>query len=88
LTVTGAVLVSLDMMPTEPNIALGEFLQLTATATFPDNTTQGFTTFVVWSSSNSNKVTISNEGLVTRINNGAADLTATYSSISVVIKVK
>jgi uncharacterized protein YjdB len=43
---------------------------------------------VVWSSSNSNKVTISNEGLVTRINNGAADLTATYSSISVVIKVK
>jgi hypothetical protein len=88
ITVTDAVLVSIDVTPTNPGIALGTSQQFTATATLPDNTTQDFTTFVIWSTDNTSKVTISNAGLATRINRGAANITATYGSISVVIKVK
>ena len=60
LTVTTAVLVSIDVTPKDQEIGRGKSLQFTATGTFSDSTTEDLTNSVTWKSSAWLKIKISN----------------------------
>src|SRR5437588_348633 len=71
---------SLNCTSTGATVTRGSTVQLTATATFTDNTTQDVTNSATWSSSNTNAATVSSTGLVTAsaVNTGVANITATF----------
>jgi len=83
LTVTSATLASITVTPANSSIANGATLQLTATGTLSDGTTQDITHAVSWSSSNSaiaaiNPVT----GIALGLLAGTANITASLSGIT------
>ena len=86
LTVQAPPLVSITVTPASPAIASGTAIQLHATATYSDNSTQEVTTQVTWSSSNTAVATVSNnsgtQGLATGISSGAVTITATENGVS------
>ena len=86
LTVTPATLASITITPPHPSIANGTSLQLTATGTFSDRTTQNLTASVSWTSSDPANAVVSNaegsEGLVTGTGVGSARITATQGGVS------
>jgi hypothetical protein len=57
---------------------IGQTVQLTATATFSDGTTQNVTATATWQSSNSSVATVSSGGLVTAVTSGTVTMTATF----------
>jgi len=85
LTVTDVSLISITVTPANPQLAKGATLQLTATGTFSDSSTQDITTLVVWGSSAPAVATVSNasgsEGLATAVDPGAATISATMSGL-------
>ncbi len=76
LTVKGVKLVSIEVTPTNPSIALGSAQQFSATGTFSDNTTQDLTFSVNWTSSNEAAATIAPGGTATSVGPGTATITA------------
>ena len=86
LTVSGADLVSIEVTPTNPQIALGTSAQFAATGTFTDGTTQDLTAQVLWESSAAGAATISNaaasHGLAQSVGLGDTTITATFSGTS------
>jgi hypothetical protein len=58
--------------------SIGQTVQLTATATLSDGTTQNVTATATWLSSNSGFATVSAGGLVTAVGSGTVTITATY----------
>lgn len=86
LTVTGATLVEIEVVPIDPVIALGFDVQFMATGIFSDNTTEDLTKEVTWTSSDLTIAEISNaagsQGLATAIGIGFAQITATHGGIS------
>jgi hypothetical protein len=70
LVVTGAT----------PLTRIGQTVQLIATATLPDGTSQNVTTTATWRSSDASVATVSSGGLVTALATGIATITATYQS--------
>ena len=82
LNVTAAALVSLAVSPANTSLALGTTVQLTATGTFTDGSSQNLTSSVTWSSSNTSAATVSSSGMVTSKEQGTATITATSSQIS------
>jgi len=84
--VTSAVLVSLEITPTNPSIALGTSQQFAATGTFTDGTTQDLTTQVQWESSVAGASTISNDagsrGLAHSLALGDTSISATHSGVA------
>lgn len=62
---TGATLQTIAVGPANPTLGLGATVQLTATGTYSDSTTQDITSSVTWSSSNTAIATVSSTGLVT-----------------------
>jgi len=85
LTVTGAVLASIEVTPINAGIALGTTRQFTATGVYTDNTTQNLTQNVTWSSDNSGIAVISNaqgsHGLVKSLATGTTTIKATSASV-------
>ncbi len=84
VTVTAAVLTSIAVSPTNPSIAQGTSLQLTATGTFSDGTTQDLI-LASWTSSSDTIATVANTGspgLVTGTGIGSATITATRGNVS------
>ncbi len=85
LTVTPATLVSLTVLPANPNIVLGTTQQFSATGTFSDSTTRDLTTSATWSSSAATVATVSNaagtNGLATSVGTGTTTITATSGGI-------
>ncbi|MEM6570220.1 MAG: Ig-like domain-containing protein [Planctomycetota bacterium] len=81
LTVTPAELVSIDVTPSMPSIALGLDQAFTATGTYTDASVQDLTSSVTWSSSVPSVATISNaggsEGLASSVGTGVTIITAT-----------
>jgi len=71
LTVTPA-LVAIAVTPNGATIIVGNSQQFTATGTFSDGSTKDITASVVWSSSATNIVTISNTGLANALIGGVA----------------
>ncbi len=85
VTVTPAVLISITITPPNPSIALGTTVQLSATGTFSDGTTQDFTASAHWTSTADAIATVGNTGspgLVTGTGVGSATITATQAGVS------
>ncbi len=83
LMVTTATLVSIQVTPTNPSIALGTNKQFTATGIFTDNTVQDLTEQVAWSSSLPAIAFIgSGDGLATSAATGSTTISATLSGIT------
>lgn len=86
LTVSEAELVSIEVTPAIPSIAVGFTQQFTATGLFSDGTNENLTNEVVWSSSNATVASISNtpgsQGLAAGLSPGTAQIQATHQGIS------
>lgn len=86
LTVSAAVLASIQVTPAHPSLASGLTEQFTATGTYTDNSTQNLTTQVTWSSSNTAAATVSNasgsQGLASSAGLGVTSMSATLGNIS------
>lgn len=80
------VLMSLEVSPVDPSIALGTAQQFKATGVFSDNTTQDMTESVTWSLSDEAIASISNDaatkGLAHSLSAGTTKVTATSGSVS------
>jgi uncharacterized protein YjdB len=81
LTVSNATLVSITVTPANPTVAKTFKVQLTATGTFSDGTTQVLTG-VAWTSSNTAIATVNASGLATGKAAGTATITATKTGVS------
>lgn len=77
LAVTDAVLKDIVVnINHSPTLAKGSAAQLIATGIFDDNTTQDLTNQVAWSSSNTDVVSITPDGIISGDNLGNAEVTA------------
>jgi hypothetical protein len=82
LAVAPAALVSIVVTPQTPSLSPNHSVQLTATGTFTDGTTQNLSGAVTWSSTPPSILTISATGLATANSAGAATVTASEGSIT------
>ena len=86
VTVTPAVLVAIDVFPANLTIASGEQAQMIAIGVFSDATTLNITSSVLWSSSDSGSLTVSNlpgrNGQVKGVAPGVPTVTAELEGIS------
>jgi hypothetical protein len=80
LTVTPAVLVSLEVTPATPSVPRGVSKQFVAMGVFSDHSTQNLTTQVTWASANTAVATVSNTQGSQGLANGAALGTAAISA--------
>jgi hypothetical protein len=78
---TVVTLESLFITPRHLSTAAGNALQLTATGTYSDNSTQDLTASVTWTSSESGVATINGSGLATAVGLGRTTLQASVGSI-------
>jgi len=81
LAVSPAGLISIVVTPQTPSLNPNQSIQLTATGTFTDGTSQNLSGVVTWSSTPTNVLTISPTGLATATSPGAATVTARQGSI-------
>jgi parallel beta-helix repeat protein len=82
LTVTGAALVSMAVIPATPTIALGTTQAFTATGTYTDGSTQNLTSTATWSSDTPATATINSAGLGQSVGTGTATVSATSGTVS------
>jgi Bacterial Ig-like domain (group 2) len=82
VTVTTAVLISIDVSPPDPTLIQGDHLQFTATGIYSDGTTADLTIMATWTSSTLPVATISIGGLATGIGQGPTTITAYVGLIS------
>ena len=85
ITVTNtpvASLVSISVSPATPSLGKGKTLQLTATGTYSDNSTQDLTAQVTWASSATAVASVDATGVVTGIDFGSATISATLGGVS------
>jgi hypothetical protein len=75
-------LISISVTPTNPTIAINTSLQLIATGTYSDNTTEDLTSSVSWSSSDSMKTTIDQPGIAYATAVGESVIRATLGNVS------
>ena len=86
LTVTLAALGSISVTPVNSSIAMGTKQQFTATGSYTDGSKQNLTSVVVWTSSNTTVVTVSNAagsyGLATSLASGPTTISAASGTVS------
>ena len=86
LTVTAATLTAISITPTNPSLAKGTTVQLTATGTYSDNSTQDLTAQVNWSTVNPAIASVSNvvgsQGLATANGAGMTNVNAALSGVT------
>jgi uncharacterized protein YjdB len=75
ITVPAPSIASIVVTPANPRIKEGETIQLTATAYDASNHAIAGVTFT-WTSSNTNRATVSSSGLVRALNDGNVTITA------------
>ncbi len=73
---------TLTVGPTTPTFQQGSTLQMAATGTFNDGTTQDLTNKAFWSTSDSTIASITTTGLVTGVSPGTATITAASGTVS------
>jgi uncharacterized protein YjdB len=85
-TVTEAVLVSIQVTPTNPGLAKGNTRQFNATGIYSDHSTQDLTRQVTWSTSDTSVASVSNavgsNGLASALGVGSATISATLGDVS------
>ena len=82
LTVTSAVLISIEVTPSLHRMALRSTQQFTATGIYSDKTTQEINGTITWSSSGVGIATVDQDGMVASIAPGVSTITATSGSVS------
>src|SRR5262249_36962610 len=82
LTVSAATVKSIAVTPASANFAKGTTLQLAATATVTDGSTQDVTGSVTWSSNQTSVCTVNGSGLASAGNTGGCTATAASGAIS------
>jgi uncharacterized protein YjdB len=86
ITVSAALMVSIQITPIAPSIALGNTQQFAATGLYSDNSTQDITAQVTWTSATPAVATISNaagsEGLATSVTAGTSNITAAFGGVT------
>ncbi len=81
VTVTNAVLTAIEITPPSVSIGKGQTQQLTATATYSDNTTADVTGNVAWLSDDTAAATVIS-GLLTGVEQGTAEVTASLDGVT------
>ena len=82
LAVGQPTLVSIAVTPANSSLALGTTLQLKATGTYTDGSTQDLTTTVTWSTADSSIASVDTNGNATASHVGSTSVTATSGTIS------
>ncbi len=82
VTVTSAIMTSLEVSPTTAAIITGATRRLTATGVFSDGTRQDLSTQVTWASSAASVARVDSLGVVTAVTMGSATITATRLTFS------
>lgn len=82
VNVSNATLVSITISPANPTVTLGTGIQLNATGTFSDGSTQDISQWVVWNSSNAQVCIVNSSGFLIPNGSGTATVTANFSSVS------
>lgn len=82
LTVTAPQLLAITVSAASTSVPVGESLQLNATGTYSDGSTQDLTGTSAWRSSSSTVLNLHGPGLVSGLAVGAATVTASSGSIS------
>ncbi len=82
LVVTSAVLQSITVTPVNPTLAVGTTVQLTATGSYSDGSTQDVTSVAGWASSIGGVASIDVAGLVTARKIGTATVSATVGTVT------
>ncbi len=74
---------TISVTPSNPSIAIGGSpLQLTATGTYSDSSTQNITSSCTWTSAATGVATVNSSGQVTGVATGAAKITCAVGSVS------
>ena len=71
---------SIAITPLNPSVLSGSNQQLTATATFADNTSRDITSQVAWTSDTTSVATVNTSGVVTGVATGTAKITASVTT--------
>lgn len=82
VTIDAAPLTSIAVTGSSSSLLLGATLQLKATGTYSDSTTQDLTATVTWSSADTTVATVSNGGLVTGVKAGPVTITAASGAVN------
>ncbi len=82
ITVSAAILESINVTAAQTSFALGFTLQLKATGTYSDGSTQDLTSAAVWTSNNPAVALINSGGLVSGLATGGISATATLQGVS------
>ena len=82
VTVTDAALTAIQITPPSVSLTKGQTQQLTATATYSDNTTANVTSSVAWLSDDTATATITANGLLTGVEQGSAEVTASLDGVT------
>jgi len=82
LTISAAALVSIQVTPDSPSIALGTMQQFAAIGTFTDGSTQDLTTQATWASDTPSVATVNKAGTAASVSQGTANISAASGSIS------
>jgi hypothetical protein len=82
LTVSTAVITSIDVSPINADVPLGIAQQFTATGTFSDSSVQDITGTVTWKSSVTSIASITVSGLATGLNVGTTNISATLGAVT------
>ncbi|WP_172380975.1 Ig-like domain-containing protein, partial [Vibrio sp. Vb339] len=77
VNVTAAVITAIQVMPTTVNVARGQTQQLTAIATYSDNTSSDISNSATWTSDDINTATVTSTGLLSGVDIGTITVTAT-----------
>ncbi|HAS6346005.1 TPA: hypothetical protein I7243_22350 [Vibrio vulnificus] len=82
LTVTNAIVASLQVSPGLVSIALGTSQQLVVVGNYTDGTSNDLTDMVAWSSVDGSVAQVSNQGVVSGVGKGVTSVTASLNGIS------
>ena len=82
ITVTDATLTAIQITPPSVSVGKGQTQQLTATATYSDNTTADISSSVAWLSDDTATATITATGLLTGVEQGSAEVTASLDGVT------
>lgn len=77
-----ASLLSITITPSNPTVSLGRTLQLRATGTYSDTTTEDLSSQVFWSSTDTSRATVTSAGLLTGVANGSATINAMLGGVT------
>jgi hypothetical protein len=77
--VATAKIIDIEITPPKPSIAKGTSLQLTATATLSDGTTEDLIGLVSWSVSPTNLATVNATGLLTGVEVGSGQIITRFT---------